>query len=528
VENTDSENDASPLVDPELLESLASIEVPDQAKIGGSKASIDIVKSGMVREALGEKALGIASVLVELPLPVDSKTKQALQQQCENAVKTIEWVTNPLIVITAPEGAPSAVMSSSPSSSASSPVSPFADMGNSEVDTMRKGGLKSVDKVIAVASCKGGVGKSTTSVNLAFALRAQGYKVGIVDTDLYGPSLPTMVTPENPEVAFENGGSEIIPVEAHGVKMMSMGFINPTDSMVVRGARAAPLVEQMLTRTQWGELDFLVIDMPPGTGDIQLTLSQSVSIDAAVVVTTPQRLSFADVVKGVEMFDKVGIPCVAVVENMAFWQNNELSKRVEALLDEGASSSPLLPEATRKSLLDLVSAPQYIFGKGHRKRLAEMWGIENTYALPLEPALSEAGDSGCPFYLTGASSNPSIASQYDRLASDVVTEIHNLEKTKAARPEVIFDATRNMVVSITKGGEEQIISPVELRRRCRSPTNIKELITDDVKPIDIFPMGNYAVQILWNDGHQSLMPYASFVEGYRTNDNSVNSQLEAA
>jgi len=479
---------------PDLMAALETVEAPESCRLGGP---IDIVKGGMVREVIGDPALGLASILIELPLPIMSYMKKDFQEEIEAAVKKVSWVKSPLVVISAPEGTP-----------VPPPQSPFASTDVLVADK-RKGGLKDVARVIAVASCKGGVGKSTTAVNLAYALRSQGFKVGIVDTDVHGPSLPIMVQPKDPIVKFSEDGSEIEPlVGENEVKLMSMGFINPTDSLIVRGARAAPLVEQMLSRTRWGELDYLVVDMPPGTSDIQLTLSQSLAIDAAVIVTTPQRLSFTDVVKGVEMFDKVGIPSVAVVENMAEYRDDALISRIQQVAEKHN-----LPKDATAELLSLASIPRTIFGEGHRHRLADMWGIENTYSMPIDSRVSEAGDSGLPLVVMFPEAQASKL--YDRIATDLIAEVNRLEDDREQRPNVSFDALRNLVVAVLADGSEQSISPVELRRRCRSPTNIQDLITAQVKPMEIFPMGNYAVQIIWNDGHQSLMPYSSFIEGWR-------------
>ena len=197
-------------------------------------------------------------------------------------------------------------------------------------------GVGDVGHIVAVASCKGGVGKSTTAVNLAYALAAAGERVGIVDLDIHGPSLPTMARPDG---GLQLDGEVLLPLEAHGVKLMSMGFINP-GAMPLRGAKVTPVVQQLVGRTAWGALDFLIVDMPPGTGDVQLTLAQDFRVSAAVLVTTPQRLSFVDVVKGVEMFDKVDIPTVAVVENMAGLALPVLDAEVDTLrVDLGGLSA---------------------------------------------------------------------------------------------------------------------------------------------------------------------------------------------
>lgn len=251
-------------------------------------------------------------------------------------------------------------------------------------------GLAQVSHVVAVGSCKGGVGKSTTAVNLAFALAALGARVGLVDVDIYGPSLPTMVTPESTEMSVI--GSAILPLERDGVRLMSIGWVNP-HSMMLRGAKIAPLVEQMVGQTAWGPLDFLVVDLPPGTGDVQLALAQSIRVSGCVLVSTPQRLSFVDVVKGVELFQKVAIPTLAVVENMASYTPPAIpAERLDALCAKHGLSAAA--RADLDAELALCSTELRLFGGGHLQRLTEMWGINAAFSLPLLPSIARAGDSG--------------------------------------------------------------------------------------------------------------------------------------
>jgi ATP-binding protein involved in chromosome partitioning len=230
--------------------------------------------------------------------------------------------------------------------------------------------LPGVRNTIAVASGKGGVGKSTVASNLAVSLAKSGASVGLVDTDIYGPSVPTMfgLTDQRPRV---NEQRQIVPLEKFGVKLLSMGFlVDPDEAVVWRGPMVTSAVRQFLEQADWGELDYLVLDLPPGTGDIQLTLVQTIPLSGAIVVSTPQTVALADARKGVAMFQKVNVPVLGIVENMAYF------------------TPPDLPD--RK---------YYLFGQGGARALAAELGVPLLAEIPLEQAVREGGDDGIPAVL---------------------------------------------------------------------------------------------------------------------------------
>jgi len=239
--------------------------------------------------------------------------------------------------------------------------------------------LARIKNIVAVASGKGGVGKSTVSANLAIALAKQGFKTGIVDADIYGPSIPMMfdVVDAKPMVKDEHGQQWIIPIEKYGVKVLSIGFfVDPSQALIWRGPMAANALKQLLNETDWGELDYLVIDLPPGTGDIQLTLAQDFKIDGITVVSTPQEVALADARKALSMFntDKISIPILGLVENMSYFTPAELPDN-----------------------------KYYIFGKEGGKKLAESAGVPLLGEIPLVQGICESGDEGTPIVLNEAS-----------------------------------------------------------------------------------------------------------------------------
>jgi ATP-binding protein involved in chromosome partitioning len=267
--------------------------------------------------------------------------------------------------------------------------------------------LPFVKNIIAVSSGKGGVGKSTVSSNLAIALANQGYTVGLLDADIHGPSLPKMfgLESERPLVEEIDGKNIITPIERYGVKLLSMGFfVDPEQALVWRGSMASNALKQMITDADWGELDFFVMDLPPGTGDIHLTLVQTFGITGAIVVTTPQDVALADARKGVNMFmgDKVNVPVLGLVENMAWFTPAELP-----------------------------SNKYYIFGKDGGQKLAQELGVPLLAQLPLVQSIREGGDSGKPI-ATDPESITGLA--FDDLATKVVERVNyrndNFEATK--------------------------------------------------------------------------------------------------
>jgi Mrp family chromosome partitioning ATPase/DUF971 family protein len=361
------------------------------------------------------------------------------------------------------------------------------------------------------------VGKSTTAVNLAYALQSLGATVGIFDADVYGPSLPTMIKPDDDVVRFV--GRQIAPLQRNGVRLMSFGYVNE-GSAVMRGPMVTQLLDQFLSVTHWGSLDYLILDMPPGTGDIQLTLTQRLNITAAVIVTTPQELSFADVVRGVEMFDSVNVPAVAVVENMAYYQlerddtvdKERLQEALKnALKEKGVNDNVdnLATDLVQVVLDNTETKKIPIFGPGHKRRLSEQWGIEHTFSMPLMDKIAANGDSGTPFILEHPKSPQ--AEIYRELARAVVSEVAK-SKYSQSRPNISYDKEGHKIRV-----DEESLTPANLRRACRCAACVEEMtgrqiliassIPESVKPLKMASTGNYALSVDWSDGHRSLYPY---------------------
>jgi ATP-binding protein involved in chromosome partitioning len=265
--------------------------------------------------------------------------------------------------------------------------------------------LPRIRNILAVGSGKGGVGKSTTAVNLALALAGEGARVGVLDADVYGPSIPMMLglsgRPDSPD------GKSIEPMRAHGVEAMSIGFLVEQDTpMIWRGPMATSALTQLLSETLWGDLDYLLVDLPPGTGDIQLTLAQKIPVAGAIVVTTPQDVATLDARKALKMFEKVHVPVLGIVENMAV------------------------------HVCSQCGHVEHLFGQGGGERMAAQYGVPLLGSLPLEIAIREQGDAGTPIVVSAPDS--AAAQAYRRTARQLAVRL-------AARPRAAMPIASSLV-----------------------------------------------------------------------------------
>jgi ATP-binding protein involved in chromosome partitioning len=333
----------------------------------------DIFTLGMVTQ-LG---LDAGRVTMHLqPQKVSPQLLQGLVQEIRRAVGALDGVSQVDVHVPSAQG-----------------QSPYGELGP----------LPGVTDIIAVASAKGGVGKSTVAVNLACALQQQGQRVGLLDADVYGPSLPTMLgVSGRPQVSDK---SHIHPIEKYGLKLMSMGFFLDDQSPVIwRGPLVTGLIRQFLKDVAWGELDLLVIDLPPGTGDAQLTLTQQVPLSGGVIVTTPQEVATLDVERGVAMFNQVNTPVLGIVENMSVYQCPHCGTREE------------------------------IFGRGGGERLSRESGVPLLAQIPLVPELRSSGDAGAPLVVAQPTHPVSVI--FRDLATAVIEGVA-AEREQHAAPRIV-------------------------------------------------------------------------------------------
>lgn len=272
--------------------------------------------------------------------------------------------------------------------------------------------LPGVKNTIAVASGKGGVGKSTVAVNLAIALAKEGAKVGILDADVYGPSIPMMLgIEERPKIYQEANTQKMLPIENYGVKLMSIGFlVDESQPVIWRGAMASGAVKQFMSDVNWGELDYLIYDLPPGTGDIQLTLSQTIPLTGSIIVTTPQPVSLIDAKKGLKMFERVNVPVLGIVENMSYFIAPDTGKRYD------------------------------IFGNGGGEKLAGELEVPFLGGIPIDPRIREGGDTGKPIVVEHPDSEE--AKIITEIAKNMAAQI-SITNAKLVTPKIDISLGNN-------------------------------------------------------------------------------------
>jgi ATP-binding protein involved in chromosome partitioning len=346
------------------------------ARIQNPRLENDLLSAGMIRD-LSVTPDGAVSFTFLLA-PDDPAT---LVRQARAAVQEIEGVRRDAVKIsvTNPAG-PAKVTHGPPPGGEAGPPPPAPDMPN-------------LGRIIAISSGKGGVGKSTVSANLAVALARSGRRVGLMDADVYGPNLPRMCgVSERPPVL----GGKIQPLVAHGVRLMSLGFLVERDAPAIwRGPIIMKIVQQFLRDVEWGPLDYFLVDLPPGTGDAQLSLVQATHVSGALIVTTPQEMAVGDALRGARMFERVGVPVLGIVENMSGFVDPESGRRFE------------------------------LFSSGGGRRLADELGVALLGSIPLQPRLAELADGGHPILVAEPAS--AAAAELERVADQ-------LQRTTAGRP----------------------------------------------------------------------------------------------
>jgi ATP-binding protein involved in chromosome partitioning len=373
-------------------------------KVKGPDLESNIVELGLVSEIV----IADAKVFFSITVPSQrAEELEPLREAAEKAVMALDGVDKAGVVLTAAKqaGESGQPVRPAPKPSQAGAVPPPMAGRAQPPQPKKPAGVPGINSIIAVASGKGGVGKSTTSVNLALALQGLGMKVGILDADIYGPSMPRLLRISGrPQTV---SGRILKPMEGYGLKVMSMGFLVEEDTpMIWRGPMVISALNQMLTEVEWGELDVLVVDMPPGTGDAQLTMAQNVPLAGAVIVSTPQDLALIDARKGLNMFRKVEVPVLGIVENM---------------------STFICPHCGERS---------DIFGHGGARKEAERIGVPFLGEVPLTIEIREKSDDGAPIVVSDPDSPH--AAIYREIAEKVRERIGQ-EQAMAPAPEIVFE-----------------------------------------------------------------------------------------
>lgn len=381
----------------QILSALAGVAAPNGAPLTSQNVLSDVV---------------VTDGKVFFSVSVDAATVKAwepVRAAAEAAVKAVPGVVSALVALTA-ERAAGAGRGPQPANKAASHAGHQHGSGGHThappAGAKEQPGIPGVESIIAVASGKGGVGKSTTSVNLALGLRDLGLKVGMLDADIYGPSLPKLFAiKEKPETV---GGTRLKPIERYGLKIMSIGFlIDEETPMIWRGPMVISAITQMLREVEWGKLDVLVVDMPPGTGDAQLTMAQQVPLKGAVIVSTPQDLALLDARRGVAMFKRVNVPVLGVVENMSYFVCPECGTRSD------------------------------IFAHGGARHEAERLGVPFLGEVPLHMTIRSTSDSGLPVVATEP--DGPHAKIYRDIAANVLAQIKGGVTSDRAAPKIVIE-----------------------------------------------------------------------------------------
>jgi len=375
----------------QVLETLKTVRGPDLEH--------NIVELGMVSDVF----ISDGKVYFSITVPAErAKDLEPMRLAAERVVKQMPGVKGAMVALTADKkaGAPAA----RPASPQAAPHPHSHPHAPQQPPRAAKIGVPGVGAIIAVASGKGGVGKSTTAVNLALGLLANGLRVGILDADVYGPSMPRLLKISGKPSQID--GRIIVPMENYGLKVMSMGFlVEEETAMIWRGPMVQSALLQMLREVAWGELDVLVVDMPPGTGDVQLTMAQQVPLAGAVIVSTPQDLALIDARKGLNMFRKVEVPVLGIVENMSYFIAPDTGARYD------------------------------IFGHGGARKEAERIGVPFLGEVPLTMSIRETSDAGTP--LVAAEPEGVVAGIYREIAAKVWAQVANTPLRAA--PAIVFE-----------------------------------------------------------------------------------------
>jgi len=385
---------AEPLTKERVLEALKRVKGPDLRN--------DIVSEGLVSEIVINKGKVYFAIQVE---PARARELEALRIAAEKAVASLPGVDAVAVTLTA-ESSPGAARGGNGQGAAAPQGSPFTRPGAARDARHRPGGVPGVANIIAVASGKGGVGKSTVAINLALALKEKGLRVGVLDADIYGPSMPRLLGLKGQPQQI--AGNQLDPMQAYGLKVMSMGFLVDEETpMIWRGPMVMSALSQMLKDVAWGELDVLVVDMPPGTGDAQLTMAQQVPLAGAVIVSTPQDLALIDARKGLNMFRRVNVPVLGLVENMSTFVCPHCGERSD------------------------------IFGHGGAKAEAARLGVPFLGEVPLTLAIRETSDAGRPVVATDPSSP--AAKAFREVAARAWAELERGKSEARAAPRIVME-----------------------------------------------------------------------------------------